>query len=149
MTTLVIRQALVTDIDALASLFDEYRQFYGQASDVAAARTFLLARFQHRESVVFLAAAGAEALGFMQLYPSFESIALRPMLVLNDLYVRASGRKQGIGTGLLGAAADYARAVGAASLQLSTAVTNTTAQALYEANGWVRDTAFYTYDLSV
>lgn len=60
-----------------------------------------------------------------------------------------SAGNQGIGTGLLDAAADYARAAGVSSLQLSTAVTNTTAQALYEANGWVRDTAFYTYDLSV
>lgn len=149
MTNFVIRQALVNDIDALASLFDEYRQFYAQPSAVAAARTFLLARFQHREAVLFLASAEGQELGFMQLYPSFESIALRPMLVLNDLYVRAIGRKQGIGTGLLAAAADYARAVGAGSLQLSTAVTNTRAQALYEANGWVRDAAFYTYDLSV
>ncbi|MDP9281971.1 MAG: GNAT family N-acetyltransferase, partial [Chloroflexota bacterium] len=36
-----IRRATTTDLDAAAPLFDAYRQFYGQRSDVAAARAFL------------------------------------------------------------------------------------------------------------
>ena len=45
MSDISIRQAVLTDLDALAPLFDRYRQFQGRASDLAAARTFLRARF--------------------------------------------------------------------------------------------------------
>ena len=45
MSSITIRQAVLADLDAVATLFDAYRQFYGQASDEAAAKTFLQARF--------------------------------------------------------------------------------------------------------
>jgi ribosomal protein S18 acetylase RimI-like enzyme len=41
---------------------------------------------------------------------------------------------------------DYAVGTGAARLALSTAVTNTAAQALYERDGWRRDMAFLHYE---
>ena len=36
-----IKRATISDLDDVAPLFDGYRQFYGQRSDVAAARAFL------------------------------------------------------------------------------------------------------------
>ena len=92
MTAVSVRQAVFADVEALAVLFDEYRQFQGQVSDVAAARRFLHARFDHGESVVFIAEVGAQATGFAQLYPSYSSVALARVFVLNDLFVRSSGR---------------------------------------------------------
>ncbi len=143
MSTLSIRQAALTDIDALSVLFDGYRQFYGRESDVAAAKQFLVDRFGNGESVLFIAHDGSEPIGFTQLYPSFSSVSLGRIYVLNDLFVNELGRRKGVGAKLLAAAADFARTVGAIRLTLSTSNTNTTAQALYEAEGWERDDDFF------
>ena len=147
MHTITVRQAVLADLDALAPLFDRYRQFYGGASDVNAARRFLLARFDHGESILMLAHADGEPVGFTQLYPSFSSLSMARIYVLNDLFVAETARRKGVGNALLDASATLARTLGAATLTLSTAVDNVKAQALYERNGWQRDTAFYNYDL--
>lgn len=47
-----VRQAPLLDLEQLAPLFDRYRQFYGRASDVTAAREFLLAGFTNKESTL-------------------------------------------------------------------------------------------------
>lgn len=148
MRTMSIRQATIADLEALSVLFDGYRQFYGRDSDVAAAKRFLLDRFNHAESVLFIAHDGTEPVGFTQLYPSFSSVSLGRIFILNDLFVNELGRRKGVGSALLSAAAGYAKAVGAIRLALSTALTNTHAQALYEAEGWERDDDFfYTYPI--
>ncbi len=149
MTTLTIRQASLADLDELASLFDGYRQFYGRASDLAAARAFLLARFDHGESVVFIAHQGGKPVGFTQLYPSFSSVSLARVFVLNDLYVDAAARQGGVGRQLLEAAVAHGRAVGAVRLMLSTATTNLTAQSVYEGAGWKRDEQFFVYQFAL
>lgn len=77
MNTLSVRQAILSDLDALAFLFDNYRQFYGKVSDLGAARSFLLDRFNHGESVLFIAENNATAIGFVQMYPSFSSVSMR------------------------------------------------------------------------
>lgn len=142
------RQASVADIASLAPLFDAYRVFYGKPSDVAVARTFLLERFQHNQSVVFIALqSDGTAVGFTQLYPSFSSAAVARTFILNDLFVVPELRRSGVAAQLLEAAANYGRAVGAIRLSLSTAIDNETAQALYVSQGWVRDTKFYAYSL--
>lgn len=146
---IAIRQATLNDLDQLAPLFDGYRQFYGQRSDVEAARTFLFDRLGHSESEVFLAEQRGVAIGFTQLYPSFSSISMTRTYVLSDLFVESTARKLGAGRLLLEAAADFARSSGAHQLTLETATTNFTAQSLYEACGWVRDTEFYVYQLTL
>ena len=126
-------------LDLLAGLFDAYRQFYGQAADLPAARQFLEARLRGGESVVFLAVEGAGAtagLGFVQLYSSFTSVGLRPIWILNDLFVAPRARRQGVGRALLGAAHELARSTGAARVRLSTAKDNAAARALYAAEGY-------------
>lgn len=149
MNFITIRQAVLTDLDAVADLFDHYRQFYGQASDLAAARAFLKARFEHGESTIFLAESEGQALGFTQLYPSFSSVSMARVFVLNDLYVAPTARRLGVGQALLNAAAVHARQLGAVRLSLTTAVDNVTAQSLYESNEWLRDEKFYTYQLAL
>ena len=145
-----IRQATILDLDTLVPLFDAYRQFYQRASDPQRARDFLRERFQHHESIIFLAfdAAGA-AVGFTQLYPLFSSVGAHRKYLLNDLYVIPQARRVGAAKALLTAAADFGRALGAASLSLSTAVDNAPAQQLYESLGWVRDQRFYDYHLGL
>lgn len=142
-----IRQATAADLDRLVPLFDAYRVFYGQPSDPELARSFLRDRFEHLQSIVFLALARDRPLGFTQLYPSFSSARARRIFILNDLFVVAEARGRGVGRALLAAAAEHGKAVGAARLTLSTGVDNRTAQALYEAAGLTRDTAFVSYNL--
>jgi ribosomal protein S18 acetylase RimI-like enzyme len=147
--TITARQAVLADLDALAPLFDGYRQFYGRAADLAAARAFLAERFNHNESVLFIARDGDAAVGFAQLYPSFSSVSLARTFILNDLFVSEGNRGQGVAKQLLAAAAHHAQSLGAIRLTLSTATTNTAAQSVYEAAGWQRDAQFYVYHLAV
>ena len=146
---LTIRQATVDDLDLIVPLFDAYRQFYRLTSDPERARQFLLDRFIYRQSIIFLAFANDAAVGFTQLYPSFSSGAMARILILNDLFVSPEARRRGAGTALLDRAAAYGRVIGAVRLALSTELTNTTAQMVYEKAGWKRDTVFCNYQLTL
>lgn len=142
----MIRRASISDLAALAVLFDAYRQFYEQASDVALAQDYLRARLTADESIVFVSADAKGALqGFVQLYPTFCSVAAAPILVLYDLFVAATARRGGVGKQLMLAAQAYGREQGAARLELSTALDNLAGQALYEALGWQLDEDFFHY----
>jgi len=102
------------------------------------------------QSVIFLALApDGSAAGFTQLYPSFSSASAKRIFILNDLFVDTAARRGGVGRALLEAAADFGRSAGAVRLTLSTAHTNTSAQSLYEANGWLRDEVFRSYNLAL
>jgi len=142
---LVVRQAVLADLGVVAPLFDGYRRFYGRPSDLAAATAFLRDRFEHGQSVIFLALDGAEPVGFTQLYPSFSSVSLARVFVLNDLFVVPGRRRGGVGSALLDAATGHARALGAVRVSLNTDVANATAQATYEARGWKRDREYFAY----
>ena len=131
-------------------MFDAYRQFYRKPSDLGLARRFLLERFQHNQSIVFLALQqDGSAVGFTQLFPSFSSASATRIFILNDLFVQPEARRKRVGSLLLAAAARFGRAVGAVRLILSTEVTNETAQALYETERWTRQTDFYVYNLAL
>jgi ribosomal protein S18 acetylase RimI-like enzyme len=97
----------------------------------------------------FMAQEDEKVIGFTQLYPSFSSISLARIFILNDLFVLKQARRRGVATTLISAAVKFATASGAARLSLSTAVTNDTAQALYHATGWKRDEQFLVYDLVI
>ncbi|MCT2196458.1 GNAT family N-acetyltransferase [Paenibacillus phoenicis] len=148
---MIVREAESGDLETLVRLFDEYRQFYEQASDLEGARSFLAERVSRRESVVFLAidSVSGNAIGFTQLYPSFSSISMKRVWILNDLYVREEYRNQGAAKLLLEAAKSHAQRTDAKGLELSTAITNVRAQRLYETSGYDRDTEFYHYFLSL
>jgi GNAT superfamily N-acetyltransferase len=133
-------------VELVAPLFDAYRQFYGQPSNLEGARRFLAERLRRAESVIFAEVEDGRALGFTQLYPSFSSVSMKPVWILNDLFVAEDARRRGVGARLLRAARDHGLRTGAARLALSTAVTNATAQAVYEREGWRRDTAFLHYE---
>ena len=98
-----------------------------------------------------LRAAGhvVRALGFTQLYPSYSSVSMNPIWILNDLFVAEEARRRGVGARFLHAARDHASRTGAVRLALSTAVTNSTAQALYERDGWRRDNEFLHYEFEL
>ncbi|WP_410497479.1 GNAT family N-acetyltransferase [Chitinibacter sp. S2-10] len=148
MTT--VRYATLDDLDLIAPLFAAYRVFYEQPHDLVVARAFIGERLSLRESVILLAQNGAgSALGFIQLYPVFSSIAAERIWLLSDLYVCDEARAQGVARALMNKATQHARDTGAAWLELSTAHTNTRAQALYDSLGYQLDTVYRYYSLTI
>ena len=148
MNSTAIHTAIPEDAALIAPLFDAYRQFYGQPSDVAAARDWLRSRLRFGESKVLLARRNGEPAGFVQLYPMFSSVRLARTWTLNDLFVLPATRRQGIARSLLDAAAAFAREDGAAGIQLETARDNAAARATYRDAGW-REDATQWYSLSL
>jgi ribosomal protein S18 acetylase RimI-like enzyme len=145
-----IRRAVSLDLEQLVPLFDGYRQFYGKNSDASLARDFLRDRLTLGDSIVLIAEQfDRRGVGFVQMYPSFSSVRAARIYILNDLFVVPFARGRGIGSLLLQNAAEVAREAGAVRMQLSTAITNVSAQRLYEGLGWKRDEEFYEYGLSL
>lgn len=142
-----IRLAHMDDLDEVTRLFDRYRIFYGQVSDLDAAREFIKMRFQQGDSTIFIALDQLRGVGFTQLYPSFSSALMKRLWILNDLFVEETARRQGVGGQLMQVAESFARQTGAVKMALSTQMTNQTAQSLYESRGYVKDKMFYHYSL--
>ena len=144
-----IYQAKIEDLEGVSNLFNLYRMFYDQESDLKGAKHYIKERIESKESVIFVVKDKQKYEGFTQLYPTFSSISMKRAWILNDLYVDAEARKQGVGEILLNKAKDFAVESGAKSISLSTAPDNYFAQRLYEKNGFIRDSQFYHYELSL
>ena len=139
-----ITKASRNDLDFLAPLFNAYRTFYGQKTDLAGAKSFLRDRLENQDSIIFLATEQGRPIGFTQLYTSFSSVSMKPIYILNDLYVESSQRKKGVGKALLNKAKELCKKNGFKGLALETAIDNP-AQKLYEALGWKKDSACFHY----
>lgn len=146
-------QALRADpsnLDKIASLFDAYRGFYGQPSNLTQSSNFIAERIARDESAIyFVEDDTGEALGFVQLYPTFSSIDAHRTWLLSDLFTTPAARGRGVGTLLMNTARTFALLTGAKGLVLETATDNLGAQRLYESLGYVRDTGYYTYCLDL
>lgn len=145
----VIHEATMDDLEEVVILFDQYRIFYGQEGDMDNARNFIAARIKHMESVILLAKVEGENAGFAQMYPSFSSVSMKKLWILNDLFVIDKYRRKGVAQSLLDEAANYARKTNAKGLELSTAINNDIAQRLYERNGYEKDEVYVHYGLEV
>ena len=149
--TIEIIEAKLEHIEEAAILFDLYRQFYQQHSDLALARIFITERLTEQTSVIFLAllrqAFVQQYIGFMQLYPTYSSLSLKQLWILSDLFVRPEAREKGVGKLLLQQARQLAISTFAEGLTLQTAKDNVIAQSLYESQGWEQETVFLTYNL--
>lgn len=145
-----VELATLADLEAVATLFDAYRQFYECPADLAAARRYIDARMQNGDSTILVARdATRKAVGFTQLYPTFCSVNMAKIFVLYDLFVHPSQRGAGTGRALMLRAQDLARDAGAIRLDLRTARTNTTAQGLYESLGWSKVEWLLDYSLNL
>ena len=135
------------DIDSVAHLFDLYRQFYRQSSNLEACKSFLKDRFNKAQSVVLLAEIDNDIVGFTQLYPLFSSVRMKPVYLLNDLYTESEHRNKGIGARLINFAKDLAIQRGYAGLSLETEKNNASGNHLYPKLGFELDTShnFYSW----
>ncbi|HSC52533.1 MAG TPA: GNAT family N-acetyltransferase [Phnomibacter sp.] len=135
-------------------LFDQYRVFYKQPSDLQRAKNYIQERLDNKESVIFVAlsADNQTPMGFTQLYPNYSSVRTIKNWTLNDLYVHPDFRKQGVGENLIQTALAFAKQNEARFVELCTATDNYTAQSLYEQIGFNKqavDTEFLTYRINV
>lgn len=144
-----IRLAEARDLDQLAELFDQYRQFYECPPDLGAAKNWLAENLERGRSTLFAADNGSQLLGFTQLYPALCSVDLVDYFVLYDLYVIEAARRQGIARALMNAASEWAKAQGAARLDLETARDNAPGQALYRDLGYELDEVFLKFSLDL
>ncbi|WP_295671811.1 GNAT family N-acetyltransferase [uncultured Mucilaginibacter sp.] len=148
-----IKRITPSEYQLVAGLFDQYRVFYKQPSDIRLAENFIKERLENKESVIFLALGDdGKPAGFTQLYPLISSVRAIKNWLLNDLYVDAAYRKQGIGEALIKTAMDFAKEQGSAYVKLETAYDNYTAQSLYEAIGFKKqepDTGYFNYRIEV
>ncbi|WP_163527196.1 GNAT family N-acetyltransferase [Halobacillus ihumii] len=150
---IVLIKADLDQIDLVAELFDKYRVFYEQPSNVEEGKKFIRERMEHQQSVIFLAIEKQESfekpLGFVQLYPSFSSVNLAKIWILNDLYVDQSARRMGVAKSLMQKAKEHALESGARELTLETASSNHKAQHLYELIGYEKDEKHFYYSLLI
>lgn len=140
-----IHQATINDLDSLTELFDFYRLFYKQESDLNGARAFLEERLIKKESVIFITYDDGEPVGFTQLFPSFSSVSMQKSWVLNDLYVKETARRKGVATELINKAIGLAEETKAKGILLETGKENVKAQKLYETIGFTKDSNYYYY----
>ena len=143
-----ILRATSNELDDLAELFDLYRVFYEQKSDLSGAKEFIKERLNNEESVVFIAFDENDPIGFVQLYPTFSSVSMKRTWVLNDLYVKEIARGKGFGEKLLHKAITFAEKTGAKGVSLETDKENVNAQSLYEKVGFIREANhFYIFQI--
>ena len=137
-------QAKEENLNHIVPLFNLYRIFYKQQSDLEGAKAFLIERFHKKESIIFLAYYDNKPAGFTQLYPMFSSVSMQRSYVLNDLYVDAPFRNKQIGAALLNKAKEFCIENDAKGLVLETQIDNP-AQKLYERLDWIKDEDCFHY----
>lgn len=145
MSGVEVRRAHAKDLDSIAPLFTAYREFYRQPRNPEADRAFIRERLENGDSVILIAELDGEPVGFTQLYPTFSSVALKRVWILNDLYTADGARGRGVATKLMRQAAAHARETGARGLVLETTPDNEKAQRLYEELGWKRDRHYHYF----
>ena len=128
-----IVQAEIEHLREVSRLFNLYRIFYKEKDDLDSAKQFIKQRLENGDSTIFISINDDASLnGFVQLYPSFCSVSMIPILILYDLFVDPDIRTKGIGRSLMNKAAQYAQENGFKRLELSTAKDNFIGQSLYE-----------------
>ena len=136
-------------IKEVGILFDLYRQFYKYESALKNSTQYIKDRIYKKESTIFISSYKEEAVGFVQLYETFDSLNINKKLILYDLYVKKTFRKKGIGKLLMNAAKKLAYKKRIKIIELSTAVTNKKARSLYKSLKYKRDKVYYNYYLEL
>ena len=145
----IIKEAVVEDSEKVGEVFDLYRQFYKKDPDNIISIDYIKQRLTNKESTIFFVEENNICIGIVQLYITFDSLELAKKIILYDLFVKSEHRKKGIGTMLMNVSKNFAEKNNISSIELSTAISNGTAQSLYESLGYERDTEFYNYYLSI
>jgi ribosomal protein S18 acetylase RimI-like enzyme len=142
MQDVTVLEADLTDAQhqsAVLHLVNAYaRDPMGEGQDLpATVRDRLISGLQqHPTSLVFLAFAGATAVGVAVCFVGFSTFAARPLINIHDLAVIPESRGQGIGRLLLERIEAKARDLGCCKLTLEVRDDNRRAQQLYQNFGF-------------
>ena len=145
----IIKEAVVEDSEKVGEVFDLYRQFYKKNPDKIISIDYIKQRLTNKESTIFFVEENNICIGIVQLYITFDSLELAKKIILYDIFVKSEYRKKGIGTMLMNVSKNFAEKNNISGIELSTAISNGTAQSLYESLGYERDTEFYNYYLLI
>ncbi|MFW7433831.1 GNAT family N-acetyltransferase [Vagococcus carniphilus] len=141
-----IKKGTLENLEELVVLFDQYRQFYEQESNEFLAREFLTERIKKEESIIYIAYLDGSPVGFTQLFPSFSSVSMERMWILNDLFVSKKARQKGVANALIEQAITLSKETDGKGILLETGADNFSAQKLYEKIGFEQESAkFYFY----
>ena len=146
-----IFQATENHLDGLTALFDQYRVWYGAKTDMLKGKIFLADRISKKESVIYIIADDKnQYMGFVQLYPIFSSVRMKPVWLLNDLFINEQHRDKGLGTLLLNCAKDHCKKSGYLGIMLETEKHNHRGNFLYKREGFeLEDHNLYFWTLDV
>ena len=149
MTELTIRQAAIQDLSKLVPIFDDYRVYFKQTKNPVMVEQFIFEKFEHLESVIFIAQLQDEVVGFAQLYPVFSSLTLQRVWILNDFFIAEEFRGSGVGTQLFAKVKEFTLLTRSKGIELSVEHTNKKAWAFWEKQGFKldEDFRFYFYKL--
>ena len=142
---MIVRRATLEDLNALAVLFDEYRQCHGASSDITQSYQFLKQRVHSQQTVIFIHVKDDVLTGFVMLYLGFSSVSCSSHYILDDVYVTPSYRAQGSAKQLIDTAILFARQENAMRITVETAQDNTNAEALYAKMGFLKDEHYQTH----
>jgi GNAT superfamily N-acetyltransferase len=134
---LCIEPISAEQMGTLLPLIATYQRFYEvEEIDEEHNRAFFSRFLAPSEDGVLLGAwRGEQLLGYACLYWHFTSLVPAETVLMNDLYVTAGHRGEGVGRALIEASAEVARQRGAHHLEWATAPDNETAQRLYDSTG--------------
>ncbi|MGX6444843.1 N-acetyltransferase family protein [Neobacillus sp. K501] len=143
--TVKIRQATIVDVPNLVPIFDEYREYFKQQKNPAEVERFLFEKFEHLESVIFLAEIDSEVIGFAQVYPIFSSLTLKRVWLLNDFFIFEAYRNRGVGSELFRKVKEFSILTKAKGIELSVEHVNEKAWQFWERLGFKIDDEFRYY----
>ncbi len=146
---LTVYLANKTDQEDIAKLFDQYRIFYKMKSDIKSVSKFIEDRLNLNDSIIYLATYSSEVCGFIQIYPTFSSVAMKPVWILNDLFVNQDYRKKGCARALMAKVKSDAKVENIFSIKLATATDNSKAKKLYESLNYKKIDTFDNYSLKI
>ena len=142
-----ITTASLEHLDQLIPMFIRYRELYGAMPQAEASKDYLTERLSKQQAIILLAFEDDVLLGFCLVYPSFSSVSLRPLWIINDLYVIEEARGQHVARKLLAEVSQQARDNNAVRLRVSVNANNDIAKRLYESADFLEDPHFRNYIL--
>jgi ribosomal protein S18 acetylase RimI-like enzyme len=129
---IVFRPACATDAPELAPLLEEL----GYPTPLARIEARLARLAADPDQLVLVAEEAGSLLGWVHAQ-EFLSLAAEPAALVTGLVVDPTGRRRGVGRGLLAAVEAWARARGLGSVRLRARVTRREAHAFYRRLGFV------------
>lgn len=127
-------------IAQLATVVDEYREFCGFKESHTETKIFFQKLLIENNAATFIAVnADDKVMGFINLYPSYSTLSLKKIWILNDLGVSSNFRRLGVANALINQVIEFAKSSGAIRIELKTQKINLNAQKLYSEIGFEID----------